>query len=114
MTIAALLCVVLFLAWSWWGLFRQVIPAYFIDMQCRITQDTFIDRSHDPQALALRLHFLMDYYDERGKGLVGSRLERMVQREYQQTLTNAVGAFRKMTTNDLGGDPRAWIKKYEP
>ena len=80
-----------------------------------ITQD-MIDHPADgfvPQGLALRLDFLIGYYDAWHKSLVGSQLEWVVSRDYQQTLTNAVTLFRSQTTNDLGSDPQAWIKKYE-
>jgi hypothetical protein len=50
---------------------------------------------------------------ENSKGpLVGSPLARTVERDYQLTLTNAVAAFHRMTTNDLGNDAGAWIRKY--
>ena len=111
--IGFLLCIVLLLGWSYWRLSGQVVWTYFIDAQCRTTQESFIDASPDPRALALRLDFLMGYYGAHSKALVGSHLEQIVRREYEQTLTNAVAAFRSMTTNDLGGDPRAWIQKYE-
>ena len=90
-----------------------MVWAWFIDAQCRTTQESFIDESIDPRALALRLDFLMGYYEAHSKVLHGSRLESIVLRGYQQTLTNAVAAFRSRTTNDLGGDPRAWIERYE-
>jgi hypothetical protein len=35
-----------------------------------------------------------------------------VERDYQHTLTSSVAAFRRVTTNDLGSDPSAWIEKY--
>lgn len=113
LTIAVVLCIALVLAWRYWVLFGQVVWADFIDKQCRITQESFIEGSPNPQALALRLNFLIGYHDAHSKALTGSHLEQIILREYQQTLTNAVAAFRSATTNDLGGDPRAWIQKYE-
>jgi hypothetical protein len=35
-----------------------------------------------------------------------------VQRDYEHALTNSLARFRRVTTNDLGGDPRAWIQRY--
>ena len=60
--IGFLLCIVLLLGWSYWRLSGQVVWTYFIDAQCRTTQESFIDASPDPRALALRLDFLMGYY----------------------------------------------------
>lgn len=112
LTVAGLLCFALYFAWRYWALFGQVVWADYIDKQCRITQESFIDSGPDPEALALRLEFLMGYYDAHSKGLAGSHLDRIVQWEYQQTLTNAVAAFRRATTNDLGNDPLTWIQQY--
>lgn len=79
-----------------------------------ITQD-MIDHPPDgfvPEGLALRLEFLVGYYDAHSKSLAGSRLESIARRDYQQTLSNAVALFRSQSTNDLGDDPQAWIQKY--
>ena len=35
-----------------------------------------------------------------------------LERDYRQTLTNAVVAFRRLSTNDFGDDPKVWIKAY--
>ena len=80
-----------------------------------ITQD-MIEHPGDgfmPEGLVIRLDFLMGYYDHYSKPLAGSPIKWMIQREYQQTLTNAVALLRSQTTNDLGSDPRAWIRKYD-
>jgi hypothetical protein len=109
-----LLCLALFLAWRSFVLYRQMVTVAFIDRQCQITQDNFINGEIDPRALAQRLDFLICYYDGYSKDLSGSPVAHAVWRSYCQTLTNAVNAFRLMTTNDLGSDPKVWIKKYEP
>jgi hypothetical protein len=88
------------------------MAAYFIDEQCRTTQEHYIGAESTPEALALRVDFLMGYYDAYSKSLAGSRLKQVVRWEYEQTLTNALACFRQLTTNDLGADPRAWIKRY--
>jgi len=66
----------------------------------------------DPRALALQLQFLGTMYDNSKAPLIGSPLARTVERDYQLTLTNAVAAFHRITTNDLGNDAGAWIRKY--
>gem|GEM_PF-5609835 len=80
-----------------------------------ITQDMIDHPSGGfvPEGLAIRLDFLMGYYDHYSKPLAGSPIEWMVQRDYQQTLTNAVALFRSQTTNDFGSDPQAWIQHYD-
>jgi hypothetical protein len=112
LTMSALLCIVLLLGGWVWHLHWQMLWANLIDEQCQITQKNYINEPTDPGMLALRLDFLMGYYDGHIKTLEGSRLQWMVWHEYQQTLTNAVAAFRSTSTNDLGDDPRAWIKNY--
>jgi hypothetical protein len=80
-----------------------------------ITQD-FVDHPPDgfmPQGLAIRLDFFTGYCDYYMKRLGGSPIQWVVERDYQQTLTNSLILFRSQTTNDLGSDPKAWIKKYE-
>jgi hypothetical protein len=115
LVVIVLVCVSVLLAWCCWHFYGQTVSASFIERQCMITQD-MIDHPADgfvPQGLAVRLDFLMGYYDYYGRPLRGSPIEWVVSRDYQQTLTNAVTLFRSQTTNDLGSDPRAWIKKYE-
>ena len=111
-TVAVLLCISLLLAWRCWVLFGQQVAADFIEKQCRFTQESVIDGPPNTEALAARLEFLMGYYGAYSKGLAGSHLERIVRRDYEQTLTNALAVFRRETTNDLGSDPRAWIQKH--
>ena len=115
LSVVALLCVSVLLAWCYCHLYGQLVSASFIESECKFTQD-MIDHPADgfvPKGLAMRLDFLMGYYDSRHKSLVGSQVEWIVSRDYQQTLTNAVTLFRSQTTSDLGGDPRVWIHKYE-
>ena len=111
-SIAVLLCVVLLLGWRCFMLYRQMVTAAFIDFQCENTQTMFIGGESDPKALAQHLKFLKGYYDGYSRSLVGSPLAKIVRRDYEQALTNSVAAFRRMTTNDLGNDPQAWIQKY--
>ena len=92
-------------------LYRQMVTAAFIDAQCENTQ-LYID-TEDPRALAYHVGFLIDYYDGWSKTLAGSPIAKIARRDYQQALTNAVTAFRRMSTNDLGSDPQAWIQKYD-
>ena len=102
--------VTIFVSWRCFILYRQMATAAFIDAQCENT--TLFIETDDPTALAHDVTFLMGYYDYYSKALVGSPIAGIVQRDYQQALTNAVVAFRRMGTNDLGGDPRLWIQKY--
>ncbi|MEK7707591.1 MAG: hypothetical protein AAB380_06315 [Verrucomicrobiota bacterium] len=114
--IAILLCVTIFFGWRSWVLFGQAVTADFIDKECKITEGLFRDfplqTAEDKKALAWRLEFLIGYYESRSNILAGSHLEQIVRRDYEQALTNALIAFRREATNDLGSDPRAWIQKY--
>ena len=105
-----LLVVALFLAWRYFMLSRQMVTAAFIDHQCELTQDYI--GTGDPKALAHHVDFLTYYYNGQSKVLAGSYIARVVRRDYEQALTNAVAAFRQMSTNDLGGDPQVWLKQY--
>ncbi len=83
-----------------------------IDFQCKTTQEMFIEQQSDPAALAFRLEFLMSYYNHWSRTLSGTPLAEVAERSYYRTLINAVLAFRSWSTNDLGNDPHAWVKKY--
>lgn len=113
--VAILLCGVGFLGWSFWHLKSQKVWFDYIEKQCRSMQST-LDHppvGYDPTDLAQRVKFLMGYYEGHSGSLKGSSYEPIARQHYQQTLTNALALFRILTTNDLGGDPRVWVKKYE-
>lgn len=112
--VGGLICVVLFLAWRLLMAERQAMTAASIDFQCETTQQMFIAEHSDPDpvALAMRLEFLVGYYEGYSRTLTGTPLAKVVERSYRQTLTNAVHAFRSWNTNDLGSDPQVWIKQY--
>ncbi len=115
-SVAVLLCVAVFFGWRCWVLFGQVVTADFVDKECKITQDLCRDyplmTNGDASFLAMRLEFLMGYYESRSNTLAGSRLEQIVRRDYEQALTTLLDTLRRETTNDLGSDPHAWIQKY--
>ncbi len=98
------------LAWGCFRFYRQMVTAAFIDAQCANTEDYI--QTGNPRALAHHVDFLIGYYNGWSKVLVGSPVARIARRDYEQALTNAVAAFRRMSTNDLGGDPQAWLKQY--
>ena len=116
LTVGVLLCVLVLVLWRYLGLYGQVVTAEFIDKHCQNTQDSVnafpLLTPPNPAYLAHDLQFLMGYYAGSSNSLVGSRLEQIVRRDYEQTLTNAVALFRRETTNDLGSDPRAWVQEY--
>ncbi len=108
--VVVLALLTVFLAWRYFVLYRQMVTAAFIDHQCETTQ-SYIDTA-DPAALAHHVDFLICYYNGYSKTLSGSPVARITWRDYQQALTNAVAAFHRMSTNDLGGDLDAWLKHY--
>lgn len=115
-SIAILLCIAASFGWQCWVLFGQVVAANFIDKECKITHelcsDSALPTTRDSSFLALRLDFLVGYYESCSNTLVGSHLEQIVRRDYEHALTNILAVLRRQTTNDLGSDPRAWIQKY--
>jgi hypothetical protein len=110
-TVAILVCIVLLLAWQCSVLYRERVAAILISAECETT-DKCSTAFDNPEALAARVHFLEIYYKGQSRALEGSPLHRVVERDYQLSLTNAVSAFRRITTNDLGGDIDVWLKKY--
>jgi hypothetical protein len=82
-----------------------------ISFECETT-DQCSASANNPEVLANDVHFLEIYYQGASRTLAGSPLHRVVERDYQHSLTNAVSAFRRITTNDLGGDVDVWLKKY--
>jgi hypothetical protein len=111
-SVVVLLCVVLLLGWHCIVLHRQLITASFIDLKCEDTQRAFIDGESDPKGLARHVEFLMGYYEGESQILKAGPLAKIIRRDYEQALTNAVAAFRRWTTNDLGSDPKVWVQKY--
>jgi hypothetical protein len=110
-SIVVLSCVVLLLGWHCVSLHRQLVTASFIDLKCEDTQRAFIDGESDPRALARHVEFLMNYYEAESQ-ILKEPLAKIIRRDYEQALTNAVAAFRRWTTNDLGSDPKVWVQKY--
>jgi 4-amino-4-deoxy-L-arabinose transferase-like glycosyltransferase len=110
-TVGILVCIVVLVAWLCINLFRKQVDAAFISFQCETTDQIAAEFS-DPESLAYHVQFLESYYQGYSKILEGSPLHRVVERDYQHSLTNAVFAFRRMTTNDLGGDIQDWLKEY--
>jgi hypothetical protein len=108
---AVLACAVVLLAWRCFTLYRQMITAAFISFECETTEKIAASEL-DPAVLAHHLEFLNTYYNGRMPILAGSGVYRVVQRDYQHSVSNTLAAFRRVTTNDLGDDPRAWIQKY--
>jgi hypothetical protein len=110
-TIAVLALLVVALAWKCFAYYGQMVTAAFISHQCENVGDYAVEASN-PGSLTHDLAFLVGYYDYYGKKLAGSPIHRVVYRDYQHAVTNVITQLRLITTNDLGGDPRAWIQKY--
>jgi hypothetical protein len=110
-SVGILASIVLLLAWLCFSLFRERVWAAFISFECETT-DQISASANNPDDLAPHVRFLEIYYQDHSRALERSPLHRVVERDYQHSLTNAVSAFRRITTNDLGGDIDAWLKKY--
>ena len=106
-----LLCATLVLGWRCLIFYRQTTAAAFISFQCEMTESA-ARQDTNPEVLAHDVTFLIGYYGQYSKALVGSPIHRIVQRDYHHALTNSLVAFRRFATNDLGDDLSAWIHKY--
>lgn len=58
------------------------------------------------------LQYVVGYYPSGSKQETGSRLDEMVERERTFAVGDIVAHLRKMTGEDLGESPEAWIQKY--
>jgi len=110
-TVGILASIVLLLTWLCFTFYREQVAAAFISFECETT-DRCSASADNPEALANDVHFLELYYQGHSGVLEGSPLHRLVERDYQRSLSNAVSAFRRITTNDLGDDIKLWLKKY--
>ncbi len=88
-----------------------MVAAAFISHQCEMVENNSGIQS-DAVSLAFDLQFLTGYYEGWGKTLAGSPVARVVQRDYEHAIASNLAQFRRVTSNDLGADPRAWIQKY--
>ena len=110
-SVGVLASIVVLLTWFCITFSRERVAAAFISFECETT-DQCSANEDSPDALAHDVRFLEIYYKDHSRALERSPLHRVVERDYQHSLTNAVIAFRRITTNDLGGDIDVWLKKY--
>ncbi len=106
-----LVLLVLLLAWRCFRLEGQMFTAGSLSHDCEMVEDNSGIRS-DTAALAFDLARLTAEYEAASNTLTGSFVNRVVQRDYQHAVASCLTQFRRITTNDLGNDPRAWIQKY--
>ncbi|MBI1176408.1 hypothetical protein GC207_03110 [bacterium] len=107
----ALSCSTGFFAWRYYLAERQFAAASFVHHQIETTQKSYIDGVSDVRSLAMRLNFLRGYYEHEMQFVTHPVLRESLERNYRQTLTNAMVVLRGLT-NDLGNDPDAWIDRY--
>ena len=58
------------------------------------------------------LQYIVNYYPSGTKQEAGSPLDRMVERERNQTTQDIVTHLRAKTGENLGESPQSWIQKY--
>ena len=109
--IFVLVCMTGYFAWRYLTLQRQLATASFIQHQIDTTQRSYVVGASDVRGLALRLNFLRGYFDEQILAVDDPVLRRSLERDYRETLTNAMIALRGLT-NDLGDDLDVWIETY--
>jgi len=68
----------------------------------------------EPHDIASSLTFVVYYYPSGTKQLVGSRLDRVVERHRTAVVRDIIAHLRLITKLDLGENPEAWIEKYGP
>ena len=67
---------------------------------------------NDAAGAAGCLEYVVGYYPSGTKQEVGSRLDRMVERERTLAVRDIVAYLRTKTGQDLGESPEVWIQKY--
>lgn len=77
----------------------------FEDMRARAVQS-------GPVEAAECLGYAVHYYPSGTKQVVGSRLDRMVERQRASAVSSIIAHLRSKTGQDLGDDPEAWIEKF--
>jgi hypothetical protein len=106
-----LVVAVMFFAWQAGTSYRQTMTAMFISHQCETTE-RIAREATDPQTIAHHTEFLIGYYRGHSRTLQGSRLARVVRRDYEHTLTNVLLSYQRVSTNDFGAQIQAWSQKY--
>jgi hypothetical protein len=114
-----MLLLLLLVSWKCWSLLTTEMSAYFIHVQCNLTQKLFIDNIDNTDkkdvedGLPNRVEFLVSYYYNHGKSVrKNSRLADLVQQDYCRTLTNAVESYQEATGKDLSGNIQEWTSIY--
>jgi hypothetical protein len=101
------------LGWQSWNYFRLQLEVAFAEDQTRIFDD---EKQKALQADAVGaagfLEYVVNYYPSGTKQPVGSRLDKVVERERASVAHDIISYLRQKTGEDLGGSPEAWIKKY--
>lgn len=66
----------------------------------------------DPKTAADCLGYVVNYYPSGSKQDVGSRLDKVVERQRASAIRDIILDLRQKTGEDLGDDPQIWIQKY--
>ena len=102
------LCGCLFWSYGWLKIqvaFASEQTQIFEDMRAKALQS-------DPAEAVGYLKYVVWYYPSGSKQDVGSRLDRIVERERALAVREIIAYLRTNTGEDLGEGPEAWIQKY--
>jgi len=109
--VLALLVALGFLGWQTITNYRETVTAMFISHQCETTERIAREVT-DPETIAHQTEFLICYYQGHSRTLEGTRLARVVRRDYEHTLTNVLMLYQRVSTNDFGAQIQTWSEKY--
>lgn len=67
-----------------------------------------------PEEAAMCLEYVLSYYPSDTKQEGGSYLDHVVERARTNSIRSIINYLRSSTGQDLGNEPEAWIKHYNP
>ena len=65
-----------------------------------------------PETIAGYLQAAIVYYPSGSKQIVGSHLDRMVERSRRQVIEDLIDLLRQVSRTDFGADPQKWIEHF--
>lgn len=108
-----LLMLALFCGWLVWRFAWQSIEIGFADEQTEIFEDMTNRALQSKPAEAVGfLEYVVWYYPSGTKQKVGSRVDRIVERQRAMAIREIINYLRRKTGEDLGDSPEEWIKKF--
>ena len=95
-----------------WGLLRVHVALGEEQTQMFEECRTQALQSSDPKKITGLIQAAIIYYPSGTKQVVGSHVDRMVERSRQLAIDDMIARLRNVTGVDLGKDPQRWIERY--